>query len=207
MINPEPVKGIEMLMVALVGLVANGASFLLLARVSRHDINLKSAFMHVVFDTASSVAVVASAIVIEFTGFMLLDPIVSSGIGVLILVWCINLIRDSVNILLEATPRDVDIRDLSREVEEIAHVKHIHDIHVWQITSNMYVMTAHVVLDDLHLSETQHIIEKINRVLQQRHRIGHTTLQVEVDSDSGRVEMAPRENIKDGPTRNNGTSH
>lgn len=192
LLKPEAVSSREMFLIALVGLAANGASFLLLSGVSRNDINLKSAFMHVVYDTASSVVVMASALVIGLTGFMRLDPLVSAGIGVLILLWCIPLIRDSVNILLESTPRDVDISALRRAVLDLEEVKDIHDVHVWQITSDMYIMTAHIALEDAPLNRIQKILSRVNNLLKERYGIGHSTLQVEIEDESEKV-SSPRE--------------
>jgi len=195
LLRPEAIKGIEMLVVAIIGLLANGFSFVMLLKVSSRDINLKSAFLHVVYDMVSSAAVVAGAGVIALTGMVRIDPIISAVIGVLILKWCIELIVESANILLEATPRDVDIVRIHGDVEDIPHVRAIHDIHVWQITTDMYVMTAHVALDDMPLGKTQNVIDQVNHVLREHHKIGHTTLQLEyADAPAERLtESAPRE--------------
>jgi cobalt-zinc-cadmium efflux system protein len=192
LISPEQVDAREMFLIALLGLVANGASFFLLTGISKHDINLKSAFIHVVYDTASSVVVMISALLIGLTDFLRLDPLVSFGIGVLILLWCINLIRDSVNILLESTPKDVDIASLRRDIRCIRMVQDIHDVHVWQITSDMYIMTAHLVVDDMPVSRTEGVLAQVNQVLSRLYRIGHSTIQVGVSDKSVDI-SSPRE--------------
>lgn len=179
LIWPEEVKGIEMLAVAIAGLVANVASILLLAGISTGDLNLKSAFMHVVYDTASSVAVVGCAVVVHFTGFVRLDPIVSAGIGLLILFWCVDLLRESGNILLESTPKEVDLEALRRDVESIPRVRHIHDIHAWEISSGMYVMSAHLDVEDMPVSESEKVLHEVNDLLRREYNFGHTTLQIE----------------------------
>ncbi len=183
LIWPEEVKGVEMLAVAVAGLVANVASILLLAKVSSGDLNLKSAFMHVVYDTASSVAVVGCAIIVHFTGFVRLDPVISAGIGLLILFWCVDLLKESGNILLESTPSDVDLEALQRDVESLPRVRHMHDIHAWEISSGMYVMSAHLDVDDMAISESDELIRKVNDLLRSKYNFGHTTLQIEHDVD------------------------
>ena len=194
LIEPEHVKGTGMLVVAVVGLIANGASFALLAGVRGHDLNLKSAFIHVVYDAVSSVAVVACALVMGLTGFVRLDPIVSVGIGLVIVLWCFDLLKESVNILLEATPKDVDIDRIHSEVESIPRVRAIHDIHVWQITTDIYVMTAHLAVEDMPVSEAEETVAQVNHVLREHHKIGHTTLQIEFATAEGTEnESAPRE--------------
>jgi len=168
-----------MLLVASVGLVANLASVALLFGISGHDLNLKSAFVHVVYDTVSSVAVVGAAVVIGLTGLVWFDPAVSILIAVLIVGWAARIVRDSVHILLESTPRDVDLEALARDVSAIPGVEGIHDIHVWQITTDMYVLTAHVVVDHAGMARGPELLDAINRCLRERHRIGHATLQLE----------------------------
>jgi len=179
LIWPEQVRGMEMLAVAIAGLVANVASVLLLAGISAGDLNLKSAFMHVVYDTASSVAVVGCAVVVHFTGFVRLDPMVSAGIGILILFWCVDLLKESGNILLESTPKEIDLEALRRDVEQIPRVRHIHDIHAWEISSGMYVLSAHLDVEDMSVSESEEILHQVNNLLRSEYNFGHTTLQIE----------------------------
>jgi len=183
-----------MLVVALVGLVANGASVLLLFRVSGDDRNLKSAFVHVVYDTASSVGVVGAALAIEFTGMYWLDAAVSVLIGVLILVWAARIVWDAVHVLLESTPHDVDLEQLRRVVTALPDVLSVHDVHVWEITTRMYVLTAHVVVGDMPMSQTAGLVRAVNRLLREHHKIGHTTLQLEYGvSGTEERSTSPRE--------------
>ncbi len=193
-VHPEPILPLQMLAVAVIGLVANGASVLLLMRISAGDLNLRSAFVHVVYDAVSSVAVVAAALVIHFTKLWLFDPVVSMMIGVLILLWAWQIVRESVAILLESTPRDIDLEEVRRDMCGVEGVQRVHDIHVWQITTNMYVMTAHVVVGDMPMAQTEEVVERINHYLREHHKIGHTTLQMECDVSHQEEQVtSPRE--------------
>jgi cobalt-zinc-cadmium efflux system protein len=191
--GPEVLPG-YMLIVALAGLAANGASVMLLFRVSGEDLNLRSAFVHVVYDTASSVAVVGAAAVIHFTRLHWLDPAVSMLIGVLIVAWAARIVWDSAHILLESTPPDVHMASLRRDIESVDGVVRIHDVHVWQITTDMYVLTAHIVVEDMPVSRTADVVEEINHILREHHKIGHTTLQLEHGvPESEERAISPRE--------------
>ncbi|MGD2174303.1 MAG: cation diffusion facilitator family transporter [Candidatus Brocadiaceae bacterium] len=178
-LEPEPIEMIQMLVVAAFGLAANGISVMLLAKVSHGDLNLRSAFIHVVYDTISSIAVVAAAVLMKFTGVTLFDPIVSILIGVLILFWAWRVVRDSARILMESTPADVDLDRIRNDLPRIAGVRSVHDVHVWQITTDMYVMTAHVVVDNVPMVRAEDIMGEVNGYLRRRHKIGHATLQLE----------------------------
>ncbi|MHC4480299.1 MAG: cation diffusion facilitator family transporter [Planctomycetota bacterium] len=178
-ISPEEIRVGYMLVVGAFGLVANGASVMLLVGIAAEDLNLRAAFFHVLYDTISSVAVVAAAVVIKFTGLHIIDPLVSVGIVTLILVWAFGVVRESAHILLEGTPRHLNLTRLRQEMEALPAVHHVHDVHVWQITTNMYVLTAHVVVEDSAAGEGLGVIDEINRLLRERYGIGHTTLQIE----------------------------
>ena len=146
-LNPEPIAAIQMLVIAILGLVVNLASVLLLTGVGKDDLNVKSAFLHMIGDTLSSVAVVAGAVVIHFTGWWQVDPVLSGLIAVMIGIWAFRLLRDSANILLESTPKHLSISQVEEELRaEFPEIENLHDVHVWEITSGMYAMTAHVTV-------------------------------------------------------------
>ncbi|UCG94872.1 MAG: cation transporter [Candidatus Aerophobus sp.] len=180
-ISPQSVAELEMLLVAILGLAANVAGIFLLSGVGRGDINVRSAFLHLIGDTASSGAVVLGGLIIYYTGNFIIDPLVSILICGLILIWAVRLLTESTNILLEATPKDVDIDEMAEVIKRrIAGVKTVHDVHVWVITSHMYAMTAHVIVDDIPLSRSREILEKINKLVNERFNISHTNIQFEV---------------------------
>ncbi len=180
-ISPQSVAELEMLLVAILGLAANGAGIFLLSGVGRGDINVRSAFLHLIGDTVSSCAVVLGGLIIYYTGNFIIDPLVSILICGLILIWAVRLLAESTNILLEATPKDVDIDEMAEVIKRrIAGVKTVHDVHVWVITSHMYAMTAHVIVDDIPLSRSREILEKINKLVNEQFNISHTNIQFEV---------------------------
>ena len=179
-ISPQPVAELQMLLVAILGLAANGAGIFLLHGIGREDINVKSAFLHLIGDTASSVAVVLGGLIIYYTGNFLIDPLISILIGILILIWAGKLLAESTNILLEATPRHLDIDEMVSFIKRrVPAVKAIHHVHVWVITSHMYAMTAHVVVEDITVNQSHKILDRINELLEEQFDISHTNIQFE----------------------------
>jgi len=180
-ISPQPVAELEMLLVAILGLAANGVGIFLLSGLGRGDINVRSAFLHLIGDTASSAAVVLGGLVIYYTGNFLVDPLISILICILISIWAGRLLAESTNILLEATPKDVDIDEMADFIKRrVPGVKVVHDVHVWVITSHMYAMTAHVIVDDIPVSKSREILEEINRLVDEKFNISHTNIQFEI---------------------------
>ncbi len=180
-ITPEKILELPMLIIAVVGLVVNLISALLLAGVGKDDLNVKSAFLHMVGDTLSSVAIVGGAIAIHFTGWWRIDSILSALIALLIGIWSYKLLRDSINVLLEATPKHIDVADLEKVLQEkFPDIKGWHDIHVWEITSSMYSLTAHATVEpETSIKSIGGLREKIETFLCDEYRIGHTALQFE----------------------------
>lgn len=180
LIAPEEVKIYEMLFVALIGLMINGTSAFLLAKVSRGDLNMRSAFIHELGDMASSVAVVTAAAIIYFNRNYIIDPLLSLLICVLIVVWATRLIMESGHILLESTPKHLDIEKLVEIVkDEIPQIFEIHHVHAWTIASSIYALTAHVVIEDCRVSKANEILDKMNNLVKERFHIGHTNIQFE----------------------------
>src|SRR3989338_8229542 len=144
-ISPEKVRVGEMLSVAVIGLTINGVSTALLAKVSGHDLNIRSAFLHEIGDMISSVAVVIAGLLIFYTNNYIVDPILSFFICLLIVIWAVRLLIDSANILLEAAPKHLDIDEVSRAIKrDIPGIYEVHHIHAWTIAYSMYALTAHV---------------------------------------------------------------
>lgn len=179
-INPEPIASLHMFIVAVIGLVANlGCAYIL--KTSHGSLNIKSAFMHMLADTFSSLVVVFGAIIIYYTQWYMLDPALSILICIVILIWSYQLISESVDILLEATPKDVELENVVKSMNELEEIEDVHDVHIWTITSGMYAMSAHVYTRDLMISETHEIMAKINTLLNEKFNIGHTVIQFESD--------------------------
>ena len=177
-INPEPVASWHMFIVAIVGLLVNLACAYIL-KTSHGSLNIKSAFMHMMADTFSSLVVVFGAIIMHYTQWYMLDPALSILICIVILVWSYQLITESVDILLEATPKDVDLENVVKSINELDEIEGVHDVHIWTITSGMYAMSAHVYIKDLMVSETHRIMANINTLVNKKFSIGHTVIQFE----------------------------
>ena len=180
LLHPIPIQTTEMFVIACVGLLVNLICAVSLSPVRHEDLNVRSAFLHMLGDTASSVGVIACAIAIYFTGWLAADPIVSLMIAVFILIWGVQLTRDSINILLETTPSHIKAKEVEGLIcHEIQAVHQLHDVHIWEITSNMYAMTAHALTDNLRVSETHDLLEKISQLVRDHFNICHTNIQFE----------------------------
>lgn len=182
-LNPRPIAGREMIIIGVIGLLVNIVTALLLWKVSKSSLNVRSAFIHMLGDTGSSVGVVIGAIIIYFTDFYIIDSIFSIVIAILILVWSVSLIRDSVRILMESTPKNINISELKAGVVgQNNNIVDIHDLHVWEITSNMYCMTAHIVIKDMNVSQTEKLLGEIGSYLLDKYNIQHPIIQFESGS-------------------------
>jgi cobalt-zinc-cadmium efflux system protein len=176
---PAPVNSGILIGVGFVALAINLATALMVKSGSEHDLNLRSAFLHLAGDVASSVGAVAAGIVIYMTGMYWLDPLVSVLIGLLILWNAWLILRETVDILLESTPRDVDMSAMVSDIMQIPGVLGIHDLHVWSITRGLRTMSAHILTEDISISAGAMIQGRLNELLTQRYKIAHATLQLE----------------------------
>ena len=178
-ILPPQVQSTILIGVGLVAVIINLLTAWLIHRGSEHDLNLRSTFVHLVGDVISTVGAVIAGVVIYFTNANWLDPFVSVLIGFLILYNAWGLLRDAMDILLEATPRDVDIKKLVKDIIQIEGVLGVHDLHVWSLTQNLRTMSAHIFTDDLPISVGVNIQHQINEIVSHRYNIAHATLQLE----------------------------
>lgn len=182
--DPVPVATVEMIFIASIGLVTNLVTAALLSRSIEKSLNVKSAYLHMIGDTLSSVGVVAAAGAIYFTQWWFLDPLVGVFLSLFILYWAFRLMMDSIDILLEATPKGIDPILVVEAVKVLEEVRDVHDVHVWTLTSGMYALSAHVAVEDMPLKETTHLLKKINFLLCQRFKIGHAAIQLEINDAS-----------------------
>jgi len=179
-IRPEEIKIWEMFIVAFIGLVINGISTFLLLKSGSHDLNIRSAILHELGDIVSSVAVVIGALFIYYSKNYYIDSVLAFFISVLIAIWSVKLLVDSGHILLEAAPAHFEIDDLIKTVKaEVNGVHEMHHVHAWTIATSMYALTAHVVIDDCHVSKANEILGNINRLVKERFHIEHTNIQFE----------------------------
>ncbi len=178
-ISPPEVESGILIGVGLIAVVINLVTALLVHRGSQSDLNLRSAFVHLMGDVLSTVGAVIAGVIIYFTDANWLDPFVSVLIGFLILYNAWGILRDAVDILLEATPRDVNIKKMVDDIIQVDGVLGIHDIHVWSLTQSLRTMSAHILTDDLHISAGAQIRNQVSEVIRQRYNIAHATLQLE----------------------------
>ncbi len=180
LLHPQPVIAFEMLLVALFGLAANGLSILILRGNVRRDLNIRSVFLHMFADAISSAVIAIGAGIIYLTKWYIVDPLLSIGISVLIFVWAWGLFRDSVNVLLETAPKGMNTNTVSSELQKnIPEITQITDMHIWEITSGMYSFTAHLQTDAADSEKLREILERVNKLLDEKYGIEHTTIQLE----------------------------
>ncbi|ACM19068.1 cobalt/zinc/iron/cadmium/nickel efflux protein [Geotalea daltonii FRC-32] len=178
-LHPEEVKSLPMFIIALVGLAMNLLSASALHQHSHDDLNVHSAFLHVIGDAAASVGVIAGGVIMYFTGWYVLDAVVSVGIGFVIFWGSWRVIRESVHILLEGVPRNMSITQVSEAIRTIEGVNSVHHLNVWTICSHILALSAHVdILPDYKDDQTA-VLRRIEELLFERYHISHTTLQAE----------------------------
>jgi len=176
--QPAEVESINMLIIAVLGLVANGLAAVTLSRSKDESLNVRGAFLHVVADTLGSVGAIFAGVIMFFTEWYLIDPLISMMIGALIFYSSGRLVRDSFNVLLEGVPSHIDVSVLERRIVELEGVKGVHDLHVWCITpTKMCCMSGHVVMKKG--TNRRKLIATLINILKEEFGIDHTTIQLE----------------------------
>jgi cobalt-zinc-cadmium efflux system protein len=184
--NPEPVQGLIVIAAALVGIAINSFIVIGLRRDTR-SLNLRSALIHVVGDLAASVGVVVAGAVILATGWLPVDPLLSIAIAVLIAYGAWRIVRETVNLLLEGTPPEINLAAVTSEITGTKLINSMHDLHVWALSSEEMALSVHVVVEDCPLGEAEHVVRDLERRLCDRFDIGHTTIQVESCHPCGEI--------------------
>ena len=175
--QPPPINSIGMMAVAVVGLGINAVSLLVLHQSQAESLNVRAAFMHVLGDAFGSVGVIVAGLAIRLADWRTADPLVSVGIGLLILYSSWEIIRDAVDILMQSTPRGMRLQDVEGCLLGIAGVHQVHDLHVWTLTSGRYQLSVHLVVGDG--CNMRAVIDAAQTQLRERFGIGHTTVQVD----------------------------
>ena len=177
--EPPPVRSGLMLSIAAIGLVANLIVLFMLRSEQHENLNVRSAFLHVAGDALASVGVICGGAIIYFSGWFWVDPAISVAIALIISFGAWRVIREAVNIFLEATPAHLNIDEMVRAMMEVPGVKDVHDLHVWSITPQMHALSCHVLVDDLSVSQGANIVGRLNELLSSKFNIGHSTVQLE----------------------------
>lgn len=182
--DPEPIKSMIMLVVGMIGLLANVFAVVILRKDSGRSINVKAAYVHLIGDSLSSVVVVIGGILIRIFEIFWIDPLITLLICVYIIREAFVILKESVNILMQSTPPDLNLYRIKKAVEQLPEVSNIHHLHAWNLTEQQVHFEAHVELNsDLNLSELKTTRQKIERLLHTDFHIHHVTLQFEYDTD------------------------
>ena len=181
LLSPSPIAEIPMMIVASIGIAINAGTAMLFVKGRKSDLNLKGAFLHLAYDAMISAGVVLGAIVIYFTGWLWVDPMAGLLIVVVILAGTWGLLRDSVNLILDAVPQGIDRQAVHRYLQDIAGVSQVHDLHIWAMSTYENCLTAHLVMPENTLWDSEEGYTSIGAALKARFNIHHVTLQVEKD--------------------------
>jgi cobalt-zinc-cadmium efflux system protein len=177
--HPEPVQETVMMAVASLGLLLNGGIMLALRADSKNDINIRSAFVHMLGDALGSVAIILGAVAIRYTGWVSVDPLLSMVIALLIVWTAVDIIRESLNILLEGLPRGIHLVDVAKAMGGVTGVLGVHDLHIWSLGSSTHALSCHVLIEDVPPSASDCILRSLNSLLEHNYGISHTTVQFE----------------------------
>lgn len=186
--NPPEVQSKSMLVVAGIGLIVNIIGMMILRKDSNESLNMKGAYFEVLSDMLTSIGVMIAGVIMLTTGWYYADPLISAAIGLLIFPRTWKLLMEAVNVLLEGTPKDVDIEELRKSLEQLKGVKKLHDLHVWSLTSGVNAMSSHVIIDR---NENINILLKtLSEKATKDFKIAHTTFQIETEGqEEGEVHL------------------
>lgn len=177
--HPEPVQSTPMIAVALIAILMNTVISFWLKSAAKKDLNVRSAYLHMLEDVISAAGVVVAGVVVAFTGASIADPVVSILIGVLILWSSWGILKESVNVLLEAIPEGMDMADVERTIGSVHGVLAVHDLHVWTVGSGMVCCSCHVMVNEQSVRSGENVLRAITEELEHNFSIAHTTIQLE----------------------------
>jgi cobalt-zinc-cadmium efflux system protein len=186
LLAPEPVQGGLVIATAL-GAIAINVFVILSLRGDSRNLNLRAALLHVTGDVAASAGVIVAGVVILLTGWLYVDPLLSLAIAALIAYGAWGIARETLNMLMEGTPPEIDLGAVTAEIQRQPAVKSVHDLHVWALSSESVALSAHVVTDDQSLADAEHLMRDIEQRLCERFAIGHSTIQVESCHPCGEI--------------------
>ena len=179
-LRPVPIDIRVMLPVAAIGLAGNLGSMLLLLKDRHNNLNMKAAFLHLLYDTLSSIAVIGAGVVLYLTGFVLVDLVISLVIVLMIVGSSLGIVRESMRIFLQGTPSHIDTDEVYRDISGVDRVKSVHGLHIWSISSTEVFLSCHICIDVSGVGlNTDAIIQNVNALLEEKYRILHTTIQIE----------------------------
>lgn len=187
---PQPVADLTVMLVAATGIVVNGITALLFMRGRGDDLNIRAQFVHMAGDAGISAGVVVAGLAMRLTGWTWLDPLTSLGIALVILISTWGLLRESLDLAMDAVPVSVSQRDVEAYLAALPGVREVHDLHIWGLSTTETALTAHLVCDD---GEARHGLHDLTAQLHDRFGIGHSTLQIESDADAELCRLRPQD--------------
>ena len=192
--NPEAVRGGLMLVVALVGLIADWICVVILQKNQGENINVKAAYLHLLGDALSSVAVIVGGAVILFWGIEWVDPAITALVAIYLIYITLGVVRESVDILMQAAPRGIDLDEVQAAMEALVEVENVHHIHLWRMNDSKIYFECHVNLhENLDLASIDPVRHRLESLLSDRFGISHTTLQFEYRCKDGQGLIVPTE--------------
>lgn len=207
LLKPEPIEGTLTFFIAFIAFAANTSVALILRSSAKENINVKSSFIHMLGDALVSLGVMVAALIIIFTGYYIIDPIISLVIGLVIAFSAYQIIDESVHILLEGTPHGISVDEVLKELINIKGVRDVHDLHIWSLGTRVNALSCHVLIDDTKISDSVTILDKINKILLDDFNIGHTTIQFESSFCDTNYLYCDLVNHKDLPKEIGGHAH
>ncbi|MDZ7689807.1 MAG: cation diffusion facilitator family transporter [Balneolaceae bacterium] len=187
--NPQPIDGLIMFVVAAVGLLGNVITAVLLYKSSDENINIRSAYIHIMSDALSSVGVIIAGWLILEYQLYILDTILTLAIAAYILVQSYHMLRETINILMESTPQSIDIEEVTSAMKSVGNVLDIHHMHVWRLDENNILLESHVVIDEDQLGNMEKIKSNLKKVLKSDFDISHSTLEFEFEPCKNHAEI------------------
>lgn len=179
-LNPQPVNGLLVMVVAAVGMSMN-LSIAFLFRNNKEDLNIKSAYLNMLFDALASLGALVAGLLIVLTGSSIFDPLISALIGVLLIRSGFSVIKAAVHILVEGVPEGVDMQQVKEAMKSVNPlIKNIDDLHIWALSSESSALSSHIVLEECDLDKSMQIVEQIKKELKDKFKIGHATIEIEL---------------------------
>ena len=179
--SPQPVDGLTVIVVAAIGVVINTATALLFVKGQAHDLNIRAAYLHMAADAAISLGVVVAGVIIMLTGWLWLDPVLSLGIVVVILLGTWGLLRDSINLSIDAVPEGIEVSAIKKYFNSLENISDIHDLHIWALSTTETALTVHLVSTQKELDND--FLHEVNEHLHHHFNITHVTIQIEKESN------------------------
>ena len=180
--SPQPVDGMIIIVVAAIGVLINTATALLFVKGQKHDLNIRAAYLHMAADAAISLGVVIAGVAILLTGWLWLDPVISLSIVVVILLSTWGLLRDSINLSIDAVPQGINVSEVKAYLLNLSNVSDLHDLHIWALSTTENALTVHLVTTDSLIYN--HIIQEIQEHLHHHFNISHATIQIEKEENN-----------------------